>query len=64
MVQNRHIRPYQSDGPPDPAKEIDDYVDTPLAMFFEDFITTLIACRCLGHHAKGASALADAKNRI
>lgn len=37
MVQNRRIRPYQSDGPLETAKEFDFYVDSPLAQFFEDF---------------------------
>ncbi|MGA7261177.1 MAG: toll/interleukin-1 receptor domain-containing protein [Stellaceae bacterium] len=37
MVQNRRIRPYQSDGPPDPTSELDFYIDTPLAQLFEDF---------------------------
>ena len=37
MVQNRRIRPYQSDGLLETAKESDFYVDSPLAQFFEDF---------------------------
>jgi hypothetical protein len=37
MVQNRRIRPYQPDGPPDPTSELDFYIDTPLAQVFEDF---------------------------
>jgi hypothetical protein len=37
MVQNRRLRPYQSDGPVESTKEFDFYVDSPLAQFFEDF---------------------------
>lgn len=37
MVQNRRIRPYQSEGPPDPAAELEFYTDSPLAQLFEDF---------------------------
>src|SRR5229473_893748 len=37
MVQNRRIRPYQSDGSIETTKEFDFYVDSPLAQFFEDF---------------------------
>jgi hypothetical protein len=37
MVQNRRLRPYQSDGSLDTTKEFDFYVDSPLAQFFEDF---------------------------
>jgi TIR domain len=37
MVQNRRIRAYPSDGPRDSAEELQYYVDTPLAKFFEDF---------------------------
>jgi TIR domain len=37
MVQNRRLRPYQSDGPLEPTLEFDFYVDSPLAQFFEDF---------------------------
>src|SRR5712672_1076581 len=33
MVQNRRIRPYQPDGVPDPAKELEFYTGTPLARF-------------------------------
>jgi len=37
MVQDRRIRPYQPDGVPDPAKELEFSIATPLARFFEDF---------------------------
>jgi hypothetical protein len=37
MVQNRRIRPYQPDGSPDTGKELEFYITTPLAQFFEDF---------------------------
>ena len=37
MVQNRRIRSYQPDGVPDPAKELEFYIASPLARFFEDF---------------------------
>ena len=37
MVQNRRIRPYQPDGVPDPAKELEFSIATPLARSFEDF---------------------------
>jgi TIR domain len=37
MVQNRRVRFYQSEGSPDPDRELAFHMDTPLAQFFEDF---------------------------
>jgi len=37
MVQNRRLRPYQPDGALETAAELEFYVDSPMAQFFEDF---------------------------